>query len=532
VSGETVDAVVIGAGHNGLVAANLLADAGWQVLVLEAADEPGGAVRTAEVTLPGFRHDLCSAFFPMSVASPIIGALGLDQYGLRWTHAPTVLGHLLPDDRCALLSRDINETMASLAEFASSDGPAWAAMVDQWQQLREPLLAALFSPFPPLRSGYRLLRTAGTAQALRLARTLTLPARRLAEENFAGAGAQLLIAGNALHTDVDINNSGSAVFGWLLAMLAQDVGFPVPVGGAGRLTAALVDRLRARGGAVHCGRAVREILIGRGRAVGVRDIAGDPIRARHAVLADVAAPVLYGQLVPAGSLPSLLLEDLRRFDWDGGTVKVDWALSGPIPWTATGAAKAGTLHLDADLDGLSRYGSDLARRRIPERPFLLLGQMTTTDPTRSPAGTETAWAYTHLPHGIPLDPTGLTRQVHRIEQVVNDHAPGFTDLIIGRYVQGPAELQRHNPSLVGGAINGGTSAIHQQLVFRPLPGLARADTPVDRLFLASASAHPGGAVHGGPGANAARAALRRAGLLGDVYAGIVGGALRAIYGVD
>jgi phytoene dehydrogenase-like protein len=530
VSSETADAVVIGAGHNGLVAANLLADAGWRVLVLEAARAPGGAVRTEEVTVPGFRHDLCSAFFPMSAASPVIGALGLDEYGLRWTQAPAVLGHLLPDDRCALLSRDINETMASVAEFAPEDGPAWAGMVEQWQELREPLLAALFTPFPPLRSGYRLLRTAGTARALRLARMFTLPARRLAEEHFTGAGAQLLIAGNALHTDVDITNSGSAVFGWLLAMLGQDVGFPVPVGGAGRLTSALVSRLRARGGEVHCDRGVREILIGRGRAVGVRDEAGDPVRARYAVLADVPAPTLYGELVAPDALPGRLHADLRRFDWDGGTVKVDWALSGPIPWTAPGAARAGTLHLDADLDGLAAYGADLARRRVPERPFLLLGQMTTTDPTRSPAGTETAWAYTHLPHGLRLDAAGLAAQVAAIERVVSDHAPGFTDLILGRHVQGPQEFQRHNPSLVGGAINGGTSAIHQQLIFRPLPGLGRADTPIDRLFLASASAHPGGAVHGGPGANAARAALSRAGLFGEVYAGLIGAGMRAVYG--
>ncbi|HEX4226095.1 MAG TPA: NAD(P)/FAD-dependent oxidoreductase [Pseudonocardiaceae bacterium] len=523
---EAADAIVIGAGHNGLVAANLLADAGWQVLVLEAADEPGGAVHTKEVTAPGFRNDLCSAFFPMTALSPAITALDLGSHGLRWTHAPLALAHVLPDDRVALLSRDLDRTTASLASFASADVAAWTRMVEQWRALRDPLVAALFGPFPPVRASARLAGRAGVAELIRLARMLMLPARQLVEENFAGDGARLLVAGSSLHTDVGIDSAGSGVFGWLLAMAAQDVGFPVPVGGAGELTGALVRRLRARGGEVRCGQPVSRILIGRGRAVGVRDAAGNPIRARSAVLADVPAPTLYRELIGVEHLPNRLLDDLRRFTWDSGTVKVDWALSGPIPWSNPDAAGAGTVHLGVDLDGMTGYAADLARRRVPEQPFVLLGQMTTADPTRSPAGTESAWAYTHVPHGIPVDTAAVAA---RLEQVVEKHAPGFRDLVIARYVQGPAELQGHNPGLIGGAINGGSAAIHQQLIFRPIPGLGRADTPVDRLFLAGSSAHPGGAVHGGPGANAARAALRRAGLFGDAYAGIVGGALRAIY---
>ena len=519
---EAADAIVIGAGHNGLVAANLLADAGWQVLVLEAAAEPGGAVHTAEVTAPGFRNDLCSAFFPMTALSPIITGLDLGAYGLRWTHAPVALAHLLPDDRLVALHRDLDRTMASLGP----DADAWARMVEQWRSLRDPLVSALFSPFPPVRAGARLAGRAGVAELLRLARLAALPARQFAEENFVDEGARVLIAGNALHADVGIDNAGSAVFGWLLAMAAQDVGFPVPVGGAGELTNALVRRLRARGGEVRCEQHVRQILIGAGRAVGVRDAAGDPIKARSAVLADVPAPTLYRDLIGADHLPARLLDDLRRFTWDSGTVKVDWALSAPIPWTNRGAAEAGTVHLGVDLDGMTGYGADLARHRVPARPFVLLGQMTTADPTRSPAGTESAWAYTHVPHGVPVDADAVAR---RMEQAIEAHAPGFRDLVVGRYVQGPAELQGRNPGLIGGAINGGSSAVHQQLFFRPIPGLGRADTPIDRLFLAGSSAHPGGAVHGGPGANAAKAALRRDGLFGDAYAGIVGSALRAIY---
>jgi phytoene dehydrogenase-like protein len=527
---EWADAVVVGAGHNGLVAANLLADSGWRVLVLEAGEQPGGAVRTEEMAAPGFHSDLCSAFFPMAAASPVFADLDLARFGLTWRHAPDVVAHLLPDDRCAVLSRDLERTVQSVSAFATEDGAAWRRMHGQWLRLRAPLMDALLRPFPPVRAGLRLAGAAGTAEGLRLMRMLTLPARTLTEEWFAGEGARLLLAGNALHADVSVDNAGSGVFGWLLAMLAQDVGFPVPEGGAGQITAALVRRLEDRGGEISCGRRVSRILIAGGRAVGVRDSEGEPVRARRAVLADVPAPSLYLDLVGAEHLPARLLDDLTRFHWDPATIKVDWALSGPVPWTAADARGAGTVHLGVDMDGMSAFGHDLARRRTPRDPFLLLGQMTTADPARSPAGTEAVWAYTHVPHGQRWDRTRLARAAERVERLVERHAPGFADLVIGRAVQGPADLQDHNPSLVDGAINGGTSAIHQELFFRPAPGLARADTPVQRLFLASASAHPGGAVHGGPGGNAARAALARDGWAGAGYQAAISAAHRLVYG--
>jgi phytoene dehydrogenase-like protein len=259
-----------------------------------------------------------------------------------------------------------------------------------------------------------------------------------------------------------------------------------------------------------------------GRAMGVQDVTGDVIRAERAVLADVPAPTLFGELVESGD------RLLGPFEWDPGTIKIDWALSGPIPWTADAARRAGTVHLGADLDGLTGYHADLARDRVPRNPFLVLGQMTTADPTRSPAGSESVWAYTHVPHGRNWDRSRLDRQADRITAVIEKHAPGFTDLIIARRVCGPDQLQADNPNLVGGAINGGTSALHQQLVFRPMPGLGRADTPIDRLFLAGSSAHPGGGVHGAPGANAARAALARDGLAGGGYRAVIGGLLRVL----
>ena len=529
VTSEVVDAVVVGAGPNGLVAANLLADAGWDVLVLEAASEPGGSVRTGEITAPGFRNDLCSAFYPLGAASPVLTELDLERHGLRWRHAPDVLAHVLPDDRCVVLSRDLERTAASLATFAPQDADAWRAEYANWQRIREPLLDALTRPFPPVRAGGRLVRALGAADLLRLARMITLPVRRFGLEHFAGEGARVLLAGAAMHTDLGPDQAASGVFGWLLGMLGQDIGFPVPEGGAGCLTDALLRRLTSAGGRVVCDRPVSDVLVAGGRALGVRCADGELVRARRAVLADVPAPILYRDLVGAEHLPARLLSDVDRFAWDDATVKVDWALSGPVPWTAPEAARAGTVHLDADLDGLAGISNDLACGRVPRDPFLLLGQMTTADPTRSPKGTESVWAYTHVPRGQRWTPDRLRRRADRIEHVIERHAPGFTSRVLARAVTGPDGLQEHNPSLVEGAINAGTAGIHQQLVFRPVPGLGRADTPVDGLYLASASAHPGGAVHGAPGANAARAALARAGWAGPAYRGVVRTLNRVLY---
>jgi phytoene dehydrogenase-like protein len=523
-----VDAVVVGAGHNGLVAANLLADAGWSVLVVEQAPAPGGAVRTAEVTAPGFLSDLYSAFYPLGSVSPVFRGLGLDRYGLRWRHAPEALVHLLPDGRAAMLSRDLDVTTASLDSFAPGDGDAWREAYAQWVRVREPLIEALFRPFPPIAPAVRLARALGAADGLRLARLGTMPVRRWGEEQFRGEGGRALVAGNAVHADLGPDNAGSAVFGWLLAMLAQDVGFPVPEGGAGRIIDALVRRLTERGGRIVTGVTVTEVLVRGGRAYGVRSAAGDVALARRAVLADLAAPLLFRDLVGTEHLPPRFVQDLDRFEWDDATVKVDWALTGTIPWKAPEARLAGTVHLDSDLDGLTDYSADLATGRVPADPFVLLGQLTTSDPSRSPAGTESAWAYTHVPRGTLETAAEIRAHVDRIESLVERHAPGFRDLIGARHVQGPRDFERHNPSLDDGAINAGTAAIHQQLVFRPVPGLGRADTPVDRLFLAGASAHPGGAVHGGPGSNAARAALARD-RVGRVYAAGIRAAMRAVY---
>src|SRR4051812_43276640 len=303
------DAVVIGAGPNGLVAANVLADAGWSVLVLEAADTPGGAVKSAEVTAPGFVNDLFSAFYPLAVASPVITGLDLPRWGLQWTHAPVVVAHPTDDGRSALLHRDPEATAAGLDAYSPGDGDAWLALVERFQQLREPLLDALFRPFPPVTPAVRLLRELGTAEALRFARFALQPLRRWTDESFNGVGAAALMAGNALHTDLGPDVAGGAVYGWLLAMLAQTVGFPVPVGGAGALTDALVARLTDHGGRVVCGAPVRQVVVRAGRAVGVRTAAGDEHPVGRAVLAAIDAPQLLTSVVGEEHLPPRMRED-------------------------------------------------------------------------------------------------------------------------------------------------------------------------------------------------------------------------------
>ncbi|TVL91129.1 NAD(P)/FAD-dependent oxidoreductase [Streptomyces sp. SAJ15] len=515
------DAVVIGAGPNGLVAANVLADAGWSVEVLEAQPEPGGAVRSDRGVHPDYVSDLFSSFYPLAAASPVLAALDLEAEGLRWSHAPRVLAHPLPDGRCAVLEHDVRDTAAGLDGFAAGDGEAWERLCAVWDQVGEHLMGALFTPFPPVRATAGLAVRLRAAGGLRLARMMTLPVRRLGEEEFTGVAGRLLLAGNALHSDLAPEAAGSGGFGWLMAMLGQRGGFPVPLGGAQELTAALVRRLERRGGVLRCGQPVTEVVVRSGRAVAVRTADGETVPARRAVLAAVSAPTLYGRLVSAGHLPGQVLRDLRRFHWDFATFKVDWALSGPVPWTAPEARDAGTVHLSDGVDGLTRFAAQLAMGQVPDEPFAVFGQMTTADASRSPRGTESAWAYTHLPQQISGDageggitgewerPEQARLMAERLEDQVERYAPGFRSLVRARRVLAPYTLEAMDANLHGGAINGGTSALHQQLVFRPIPGAGRPETPVKALYLASSGAHPGGGVHGAPGANAARAALRR-----------------------
>ena len=515
------DAVVIGAGPNGLVAANLLADAGWDVLVLEEQPEPGGAVRSGETAHPGFVHDRFSSFYPLVAASKVIRSLELERHGLRLRWADAAVGHPLPDGRAAMIYwGDLDRTCAHLEALAPGDGEAFARWMGYWEQVGPPLLDALLSPFPPLRGAARLAGALRTpTRTGEFARLGMLPVRRFTEEEFSGEGARLLFAANALHADFAPESPGGAVYGLVLVGLAQQVGFPVPEGGAAQLTAALVRRLQAAGGRVECGVRAEKVLLRGGRAAAVRTADGREHAAARAVLADVGAPQLYERLVGLEHLPARVARGMRHFQYDASTVKVDWALSGPVPWSAPETADAGTVHVAESVDQLTMAMAQLASHQVPARPYLVSGQYARFDPTRQPDGAETFWGYTHVPQDVRgdagdddlrgrWDERERDAIAARMEAEVERRAPGFRDRIVGRNVMAPPDLEAENANLVGGAINGGTAQLHQQLVLRPVPGLGRANTPVPGLFLASSSAHPGGGVHGACGANAARAALR------------------------
>ncbi len=513
----TYDAVVVGAGPNGLVAANHLVDAGWSVLLLEAQPTVGGAVRSDSGVHPEFVHDTFSAFYPLAAASATIRSFELEEFGLRWVHAPAVLGHPFPDGGWATLHRDRAITARLMEDEHPGDGEAWLDLCSEWDAIGDHVVKALLTPFPPVRAGAGALLRLRRVGGLDFVRSMLTPVTDLARSRFGGRSPRVLLAGNAGHADIPLDAPGSGLMGILLSMLGQTVGFPVPEGGAGRLTEALAARFQARGGELRCSHEVTAIEVDGGRAVAVR-AAGDRIPVGRAVLADVVAPHLYGGLVAPQDLPARVAKGMRSFHLDPATVKVDWALSGPVPWTSPPPHAPGTFHVADSLEQLTEAHSQVTAQAVPASPFMLAGQMTTADPSRSPVGTESLWAYTHVPQRAAYDAGDGTirgvwdrddceRFADRMQARIATMAPELESRILARHVLGPKEMEERNANLVGGALNGGTAQLHQQLVFRPVSGLGRAETGIGGLYLASASAHPGGGVHGAPGMNAARAAL-------------------------
>jgi phytoene dehydrogenase-like protein len=491
------EAIVIGAGPNGLAAAIRLAEAGRSVLVLEAADAPGGAVRTQELTLPGFHHDTFSSVYPASAASPVFARMPLAEHGLEWVHPAAAYAHPLPGGEAKLLYRDLDATAASLG---GPDGKRWVSFARPFLEQFDAVRATMLSGFPPVGGPLKLLAGAGPRRLVDFTRMLPGSAIGLGNRLFSDSGSQAWLYGAAMHGDTPPDGAGSAITAFYLNLLGHAVGWPSPRGGAGRLTDALVGHLKSLGGAIRCGVPVERVLSAGGRVTGVAS--ADERFAARIVVADV----MPGALMRMADLPGWYRTALKTYVHGAATVKIDWALDGPIPWANGEVAGAGTVHVAGGRDELLRSVGQ-AHDGLSEDPFLLLGQQSVADPTRAPAGKHTAWAYTHGPQD-GVDWAASTPVVaERMEAQVERFAPGFRERILARHVLGPADLEARNANLVGGDVGGGSYRL-RQVVFRPIPKLSPYSTPLKGLFIGSAATFPGGAVHGVPGDAAARAALK------------------------
>jgi phytoene dehydrogenase-like protein len=503
--GERVDAVVIGSGQNGLAAAIRLARAGRDVLVLESQPHLGGAVISQELTLPGFVSDTYSAVYPAAAASPVFARMPLAEHGLDWVHPEIAMAHPMPDGRAGALYRDLDRTAAHLDELHPGDGTAWADWARPYLEDFEALRSTMLAGFPPLIGAVKLAAALKLQGTLEFARLLLTSAEQLSHDLFESEHARAWLYGSVLHGDTGAQEPGSAIAGAYLQLLGHDAGWPSPRGGAGRLTDALVGYLRSLGGTLRTDSRVERIVTARGRVAGVVTADGTRVRA-PIVIADTTPHVLL-ELVGA-AMPAEYARRLGRFRYGPGTVKVDWALDGPVPWTADEARRAGTVHVGGEASVVARQAADIRADRAPEQPFLLFGQQSVADPSRAPAGKHTAWAYTRVPWSVRGE-AAVREHVERMTAQVERFAPGFRDLVLASHVQGPVELQDGNENLVSGDVGGGTYRL-DQVIFRPLPSLVPYATPVAGLWLGSASTFPGGAVHGVPGWSAASYALARA----------------------
>ena len=502
--GARYDAIVIGAGPNGLTAAITLARGGRSVLCVEAAATLGGAATTAELTLPGFRHDVFSAVHPAGIASPAFAELDLERHGLRWIQPELAMVHPLPGGRAAALSQDLAYTVESLDALGAGDGQRWRALVAPYLRHFEAVRATMLAGFPPAAGPTRLLAGFKLQGSLEFVRLLLMSAEALAGEVLRGDGAAWLY-GSSLHGDAPLDGAGSAIAGVWLNVLGHAVGWPSPEGGAGQITAALASCLHEIGGETRANAPAVQILAHRRRVTGVQLAGGERIAART-VIATTTPHVLVK--LAGDALGDAYTRRALRFRYGPQTVKLDWALDGPIPWSNEDARRAGTVHVGGTVAQLRGALREVAAGRLPEQPFLLCGQQTIADPTRAPAGKHTAWAYTHTPPGVGWS-SELERFADAVENQIERFAPGFRDRVLARHVMAPHDLESRNASLPGGDVGHGSYAM-DQLIFRPVPSLNPYSTPLRGLFIGSASTFPGGAVHGVNGRAAARAALREA----------------------
>jgi phytoene dehydrogenase-like protein len=494
------DAVVIGSGPNGLVAAATLARHGWSVLVLEACGRPGGAVYSEELTLPGFLHDVGAAFFPFGPVSPAFRSLDLTGAGLRWQHARRDSCHPAPDGTCAAISRDVDLAAASFG----TDGDAWRRLAGWGRAMGGRLSDALLAPLPALGPALRL----GPLNLFRLAMAGLSTTAGFARRTFRTEAGRRVVPALALHVDLGPEDLAGTGLGLVLALLAAGPGFPVPVGGARAITEALLRRLREHGGELRLETHVNRVLVARGKVVGVRTNGGEDIPVRR-VVADVGAPAVYLRLLRPRDVPAVFREAVRRFRYGWGTFKMDWALAGPVPWTSPEARESAVIHAGDSLADLTAFTRQVRSGRLPDNPYLVIGQQSLADPTRAPAGGHTLWAYSRVPNTLE---GGWRRYreafADRVEERIEGLAPGFRGLIRARAIHSPEDLEAMDENLVGGDLGGGSARLEQQLFFRPVFPYFRYRTPVRGLYLASASTHPGAGVHGACGFNAAHMALR------------------------
>lgn len=467
------DAVVVGAGPNGLSSAIVLARAGLSVVVLEANPTPGGGARSAELTLPGFIHDTCSAIHPMGLVSPFFQSLPFASYGLEWRYSPAAVAHPLDDGTAGILEQSLDATAHGLGE----DGESWRRFMFPLASHAAKLFDEILRPirFPPR---HPLLLARFGLEGLRSA---TAVAKR-----FRTARARALWAGCAAHSFLPLEQSGSASFGIALALAGHATGWPCARGGSAAITDALVAHLKSLGGEVVASHPVRSM----------RDLPDS-----RAVIFDVTPRQLAN--IAGDELPSRYVKKLRRFRYGPGVFKVDYALDGPIPWRAPECARSATVHLGGTLEEIAEHERGIWKGRAGERPFILVAQQSLFDDTRAPAGKHTGWAYCHVPHGSTEDMT------ERIDRQIERFAPGFRDRILARHTMSTAQFEEHDANLVGGDIAGGANNL-LQFVTRPFPSFDPYATPNRRIFIGSSSTPPGGGVHGMCGYWAARSALRRA----------------------
>lgn len=465
------DAVIVGSGPNGLAAAVTLAEAGCSVLVLEGQGTIGGGTRTAELTLPGFRHDICSAVHPLGLASPFFRKLPLHEHGLEWVQPTIPLAHPLDGGRAVAVYRSIAETAAGLGVDAAAYRRLYEPLVERWPDLLDDFLRPLRIPRHPLALGR--FGWYGIQSAERLART-----------TFEDEPARALLAGLAAHIVLPLDELTTAAYGLVLGLLAHAVGWPVARGGSQRIADSLASYLSALGGRIETGQWVRSLA---------------DLPAARAILLDITPRQFLA--MAANELPAGYRRQLESYRYGQAAFKVDWALSEPIPWAAEAARLAGTLHLGGTLSELARAEREIWSGVHPERPYVLLSQPSLFDETRAPDGRHTAWSYCHVPNGSTEDMTA------RIEAQVERFAPGFRDCIIDRHAMTAVDYEAYNPNYVGGDINGGAQD-WRQLVTRPTLRLDPYSTPLPGVFLCSSATPPGGGVHGMCGYNAAQSALR------------------------